>query len=107
MLLFCPHCNTNQDLKIKKDTDEVICSECGNIVQVNDFTRKALRNNRDYYIEQSQLSSFFCNVCQKKVIGKYDKKKNKLMCEICNNELKVTAHMLAAMKMIEKDKKIV
>lgn len=99
MLILCDKCNQMNDAKLRKDTDEVYCGNCGQQIEaVTKFTVNAMRNNRDYIEEQKQSFSFPCKACgeRKNALVTLDGKQ--VVCTDCGEEINVSPFMRLTMK---------
>jgi hypothetical protein len=101
MLLHCnsKKCNTTRDHKLKDETNEVVCMDCGEInASVNTFMKQAMRNAGDLYRSVKSRKAFMykCTKCNTdrgvKVIDEQAR------CEVCQQPFNLSGPMLEAIK---------
>lgn len=98
MLVLCDRCNQQNDAKMNPETEEVICSECGEIItNISSFTKQSMKSRREFTAKKKQAFSFNCEKCKKIQGGVLSKDKTKVLCSKCGSVLNVSAFMLNAL----------
>lgn len=101
MLLHCPSrkCNTTRDHKLKLDTRESICMDCGETNNmITDFTKNAMKSQGDIYrsVQGRKAFMYKCPKCSidrgVKIIDE------KALCESCLMSLDLSSPMIEAIK---------
>src|SRR5271154_1462425 len=94
MLLHCHgrKCNTTRDHKLKIDTDEVICMECGDSnVMVSEFMKKAMKSSGDLYRSTAAKKAFMYR-CSKCTVDRAPKiVDDQAVCATCSHPLNLAA----------------
>lgn len=103
MLLHCPSrkCNTTRDHKLKVDSYEAICMDCGETNNmVSEFMKHAMKGAGDIY-RSTQAKKAFMYKCPKCTIDRGVKiVDEKALCETCLQPLNLSAPMIEAVKQI-------
>jgi len=94
MIVNC-RCATSVEAKLSLDTDEVICQECGEIVEISSFMKGAMRSTGDVIrdtrpkIPMGGMLSV-CQKCGKEFSAELDRKTKKCHCPKCKTEFKLS-----------------
>jgi len=101
MLLHCHSrkCNTTRDHKLKVDSNEAICMDCGETNNlVSDFMKVAMKSSGDIY-RAAQGRKAFMYKCPKCTVDRGVKiVDEKALCESCLQPLNLSAPMIEAIK---------
>lgn len=101
MLLHCPSrkCNTTRDHKLKVDSSEAICMECGESNNmVSSFMKNAMKSSGDLYRTATGRKAFMYK-CPKCTIDRGVKIVDEVaLCESCAHPLNLSAPMIEAIK---------
>ena len=98
MIMLCPACNKMEDLKIRKKTSEVVCTECGASVEISPFMKKGMIDKKEFLTDQKKAFAFDCPKCDEQVTGEYNAEKDLCVCTICGTELNISKHMLMVLQ---------
>lgn len=99
MLILCDKCNQTADSKLRKDTDEVYCGNCGQRIEtITKFIVEAMRNNKDYVEEQKQSFTFPCKACGERKSALVTLDGKQVVCADCEGEINVSPFMRLTMK---------
>ena len=99
MFLICDKCNSQCDCKMDKNTGDVICSNCGEILEkVTPFAKKAMKANKDFLQRNKKSFAFHCSKCNRSMQAVLNKE-DKAVCSECKTPMdQVSAFMLQTMK---------
>lgn len=101
MLLHCHSrkCNTTRDHKLKVETNDAVCMDCGESnVQISDFMKNAMKASGDVY-RTAKTRKAFMYKCPKCTVDRGVKiVDEQALCEICLHPLNLSAPMLEAIK---------
>lgn len=101
MLLHCPgkRCNTTREHRLKVDTNEAICLECGEAnLGASSFMKKAMKDGGDLYRTVEGKKAFMYK-CQKCNVNRGVKlADDQAFCEVCNYPMKLAAPTIQAIK---------
>lgn len=101
-LLHCNHCHTTRDCKLDPDNDNVICMECGNVVEgVSPFFVNTMKSRREYVSKKREAFRFMCDKCNKEMRGVLSKNGSQVLCSKCETPMNVSFYMMQAMKSID------
>ncbi len=99
MLILCDKCNKTTDAKLRKETELVICSDCGQQIEnVTSFIVNAMRSSREFIEEKKQSFSFPCKPCAMRTSGLVTLDGKQVICTECGGELGVSPFMRLTMK---------
>lgn len=98
MLMLCNKCNEHSDVRLKKGTLVAFCTNCQEEPTLTSFALQAMKSNGDFLEEKDHGFSFMCESCSEKKKGVIDRPTGKVVCTACDGVLKVTPHMVSAMK---------
>lgn len=88
MLIVCDKCNAQADCKMDKETGDIICTECGGVVEkVTPFIRQAMKTSKDFLETGKQAFSFVCEACSKRQPCVVTRDGQKVVCSICKTEI--------------------
>ena len=99
MLIDCTTkgCMLSSDAKLDKETNEVICEFCGNvIIGITPFMKKTLLGLGQVTKAKKKAFQTYCNKCNKN--RALYMKDDKAYCEVCNTHIVVTANFLQGLK---------
>lgn len=101
MLLHCHSrkCNTTRDHKLKVDSNDAICMDCGETNNlVSDFMKVAMKSSGDIY-RAAQGRKAFMYKCPKCTVDRGVKiVDERALCESCLQPLNLSAPMIEAIK---------
>lgn len=95
MIVNCS-CASAVEAKLSLDTNEAICQECGEIVEISSFMKNAMKANGDVIrdtrpkIPMGGMLSV-CQKCGKEFSAELDRKTLKCHCPKCKTEFKLSA----------------
>lgn len=99
MLILCDKCNKTTDAKLRKETEVVICGDCGQQIEnITQFIVNAMRTNREFIEEKKQSFSFPCKSCGQRQSGLVTLDGKQVVCSVCEEELQVSPFMRLTMK---------
>jgi ribosomal protein L37AE/L43A len=105
MLLHCPSrkCNTTRDHKLKVDTSEAICMDCGESNNmVSSFMKNAMKGAGDVYRAVAGRKAFMYK-CPKCTVDRGVRIVDEVaLCESCQHPLNLSAPMIEAIKQVSK-----
>lgn len=105
-LLTCSHCRTTKECKLDPETDEVICMDCGKVVQgVSPFFVNTMKAGKEFIQKKKEAFSFKCSKCQKMKKALLSKDASHAICEECGTFMNVSPHMIQALKIIQDSNK--
>lgn len=106
--MLCPHCNKDCDVMLDPTTikggrldkdSKAICDVCFKEIKLNSFMMQALLTNKKFYQPPQQTKNLYkCSNCLEKVEGVL--KDDKVYCEKCKADLKLTSFIISAIKLI-------
>lgn len=101
MLISCNSkgCGKSSDALLDTQSNEVICQECGQVIQnIAEPMKRALKNAGQVVRSAALKKAFMfnCNSCKANREVVLDKSTNKVSCKVCGNELLVHAAMKQA-----------
>ena len=101
MLITCTTkgCNQQSEAKLNRETNEVICEECGNVIpNITPFTKKALASIGQ--VLRSQAKKPFQALCQTcKTHRELFIENGKAYCRTCGTQVAVSHSYLQALKL--------
>jgi DNA-directed RNA polymerase subunit RPC12/RpoP len=97
MLTTCEKCGTNAEAKLDVEKDQVLCMECGTVIDINKFMKAAMKTRGDI-IKRDQITippnglKYFCDKkeCGKPFSAEVDPKDDKVYCPHCGSAAKIT-----------------
>lgn len=99
MLVLCDKCNRTTDARVNKKTGEPICMECGGVItKITAQAVNAMKNLREYLEEGKQSFSFPCSKCKERRAGLVTMAGDKVVCQVCGEEMNVSPFMRETMK---------
>lgn len=99
MLVLCDKCNRQVDAKINKETNKPVCPECrANIDNLTSFAFNAMKNNREYLVDNKQSFMFPCKKCNGRRGGVVKQDGSAVICVECKEALEVSPFMALTMK---------
>ena len=100
MLLLCDKCNVQGECKLNRETNEVICTQCGGVVaNVTEQMKQAMRSNKDFIEEDKPAFAFFCPSCQKRQPCVVRRDGQAVICRVCKTEIEnISPFFRATMK---------
>ena len=106
MLINCTTkgCLQQSEAKLDRDSGEVICAECGNIIaNITPFTKKALASIGQV-LRSKAKTAFQANCSQCKCHRELYVESDKAYCKSCSNQVPVTAAFIKGLKMYLENK---
>lgn len=107
MLIHCnsKRCNTTREHKLKVDSNEAICLDCGESNNmISDFMKNVMKGNGDI-LRSSGSRKAFTYKCPKCVVDRGVRiVDEQAVCDVCLHPLDLTAPMIEAIKMSSKTK---
>jgi len=101
MLLHCHSrkCNTTREHKLKVESNEAVCMDCGEINNmVSDFMKSAMHKAGDIY-RSIKSKKAFTYKCPKCTVDRGVKIVDELaLCESCGQQLNLSVPMIQAIK---------
>ena len=101
MLIHCPgkRCNTTRDHKLKVESNEVVCMDCGETNNsANEFIKHAMKSSGEV-LRSVQARKAFMYRCAKCLVDRSAKiVDEQAVCEVCLQPLNLSAPMVEAVK---------
>lgn len=97
MLIECRKCWNRTEAKLDVDTNEVICEDCGEPTEVNNFIKKSLKDiGQIIRTADKKPFSLLCSNCNRK--RTVYMKDDKVFCDFCDTRIIVSNHFKTALK---------
>ena len=107
MLIDCTTkgCLQKTEAKLNISTNEVICDECGNIIEnVTEYIKRALKSSGQVMRSKAKEPfQTFCKTCNASK-SLYVDADDKAFCKSCNSQIQITASFLNGLKEYLKNK---
>lgn len=101
MILHCPsrRCNTTRDHKLKVETNDAVCMDCGESNNVvSSFMKSAMKASGEIYRSVSGKKAFMYK-CPKCTVDRGVKVVDELaLCDTCGHPLNLSSPMIEAIK---------
>lgn len=105
-LMMCnsAKCHTTRECKLDPDTNKIICSECGHIIEgASSFFITTMRAQKDFLHKKRGAFEFKCATCKAIRPGMLDKAQSQVLCTMCKSPISVSVYMLNAMRVVQQE----
>lgn len=98
MRLHCKNCYTEQECLYRSSDEKVVCTECGNIIEVSPFMLRVMKSDKSQHIDDTLLPfQVVCNHCRQKLSASLDNE-GRCTCPHCNKTVQLSTYMIAALE---------